>query len=299
MGKTNWARVCNMKNKTVLTATALLLAFGVLTSAPVQVAVPQNEEWTKPFAPFRMIGNIYWVGSYDLSSYLITTSQGNIIINTGIGDTAQQIQKSVEKLGFKLADTKILTATHGHFDHAAGMAELKHMTGAKLIVPEQDRERFESGDRADPAPDFEPVKVDGTLRDGEKISLGSTTLVAHHHPGHTKGSTSFTVDVREDGKIYRVIIANMGTINPGVRVSGMPSYPDIAADFARTFRAQKEMKIDVWLASHASQFRMHEKYKPGDSYSPDRFVDPQGFLASVKQLEKTYLDQLARERSEK
>ncbi len=299
MAKTNWMRVCTTKSKTILPTTALLLIFGVLISAYVPVAIPQNEEWTRPFPPFRMIGNIYWVGSYDLSSYLITTSQGNIIINTGIGDTAQQIKKGVEQLGFKLADTKILTATHGHFDHAAGMAELKRMTGAKLIVPEQDRERFESGDRTDPAPDFEHVKVDGTFKDGEKISLGSTTLIPHHHPGHTKGSTSFSMDVREGGKIYRVIIANMGTINPGVRVSGMPNYPDIAADFARTFRAQKEMKIDVWLASHASQFRMHEKYKPGDSYSPDRFVDPQGFLTSVKQLEKTYLDQLARERSEK
>ncbi len=292
MGKTNWKRVLLGG---LLTGILLVLAFGVWVSAQVQVPV----EWTKPFPPFRMIGNIYWIGSYELSPYLITTSQGNIIINTGIGDTAQQIKKSVEQLGFKLADTKILTATHGHFDHAAGMAELKRMTGSRLIVPEQDRERFESGDRADPAPDFEPVRVDGTFKDGEAISLGGTTLVAHHHPGHTKGATSFTMDVQEDGKNYRVIIANMATINSGVRVSGIPNYPDLAQDFARTFGAQKEMKIDVWLASHASQFRMHEKYKPGDSYSPDRFVDPQGFLASVKQLEKTYLDQLARERSEK
>lgn len=295
MGKINRSRVHTIKPMTIILAMACLLGFDV--GIPAQVQVP--EEWTKPFPPFRMIGNIYWVGSYDLSSYLITTPQGDIIINTGIGDTAQQIKKSVEQLGFKLADTKILTATHGHFDHAAGIAALKRMTGAKVIVPEQDRERFESGDRADPAPDFESVQVDGTFKDGEMISLGGTTLVAHHHPGHTKGATSFTMDVKENGKTYRVIIANMASINAGVRVSGMPHYPDIAQDFERTFRAQKEMKVDVWLASHASQFRMHEKYKPGDAYLADRFVDPQGFLDSVKQLEKTYLDQLARERNGK
>ena len=108
-----------------------------------------NPEWTRPFPPFRIIGNIYWVGSYDLSTYLITTPQGNILINTGVGDTATQIKASVEQLGFKLADTRILTATHGHFDHVAGMAELKRMTGAKLVVSEQDKELFESGGKLD------------------------------------------------------------------------------------------------------------------------------------------------------
>jgi metallo-beta-lactamase class B len=280
-----------------------ILAFLLVLSATAFAF--QNEEWTRPFPPFRMIGNIYWVGSYDLASYLINTQEGNIIVNTGMIGTAQQIRKSVEQLGFKLADTKILTATHGHFDHAAGMAELKRLTGAKLIVPEQDRELFETGGRADfrfgnsPEAHFEPVRVDGTFKDGGIISLGGTSLITHLHPGHTKGATSFTMNVKEGGKIYQVIIANMGTINPGVRVSGMPKYPDIAQDYARTFLAQKIMKIDVWLASHASQFRMHEKYKPGDPYSPDRFVDPQGFLASVQRLEEVFLKQLAREGSEK
>jgi metallo-beta-lactamase class B len=122
-------------------------------------------------------------------------------------------------------------------------------------------------------------------------------LTAHHHAGHTKGATSFTTDVREGGKTYRVIIANMGTINPGVKVSGMPTYPNITRDYAATFAAQKEMRIDVWLASHASQFRMHEKYKPGDAYDPERFVDPEGYLEAVRRLEKAYLDQLAKERA--
>ena len=262
-----------------------------------------DRDWTCPFPPFRIAGNLYWVGSYDLSTYLLTTPAGNIVINTGVGDTAKRIKASVEQLGFNLADTKILTATHGHFDHVAGMAELKRMTGAKLIVSEEEKELLESGGKADfrfgdtPEARFEPVKVDGTFKDGGAISLGETVLTAHHHPGHTRGATSFTLNVKDRGKTYRVVIANMGTINPGVTVSGMAKYPGIAEDYARTFKAQKDLEIDIWLASHASQFKLHEKYRPGDAYDPDRFVDPQGFKAAVEQLEKKYREQLALERA--
>jgi metallo-beta-lactamase class B len=282
----------------------LVLVLGCLALASPSPA-QDDPDWTRPFPPFRIIGNIYWVGSYDLSTYLITTPQGNILINTGLRDSAKQIKASVEQLGFKLADTKILTATHGHFDHVAAMADLKRMTGAKLVVPAQDKDLLESGGKTDfrfgdtPSFHFEPVTVDGTLKDSDTISLGGTVLTAHHHPGHTKGATSFTLNVQENGKTYRVVIANMGSINPGVKVSGMPAYPGIGEDYARTFKAQKDMQIDVWLASHASQFKLHEKYHPGDPFQADRFVDPVGFKAAVEQLEKTYLDQLARERAAK
>ncbi len=264
-----------------------------------------NADWIRPFPPFKLIGNIYWVGSYDLSTYLITTPQGHILINTGIGDTAEKIKASVEQLGFKMSDVKILTATHGHWDHAAGMADLKKMTGAALVVSEPEKALFESGGKADfrfgdtPSSWFEPVTVDRTFKDGETLSLGETRLTAHLHPGHTKGATSFTTDIRENGKTYRVVIANMGSINPGVTVTGMAAYPGIQQDYARTFAAQQAMKIDVFLASHASQFGMHNKYKPGDAYNPDRFVDPDGFLQAVRRLEKAYLDQVARERAGK
>jgi metallo-beta-lactamase class B len=285
----------------MVTTLVLFFAIGLSVGAQQPASAPSDPNWTKPFPPFRIIGNIYWVGSYDLSTYLITTPQGHILINTGVGDTAQQIRNNVEALGFKLTDVKILTATHGHFDHVAGMADLKRMTGAKLVVSAGDRELLESGGQADfrfgdtLSARFAPVTVDQTFRDLEKISLGGTELTAHLHAGHTKGATSFTLNVQEAGKTYRVIIANMGSINPGVTVSGMPKFPDISQAYARTFRAQKELKIDVWLASHASQFGLHDKYKPGDPYNPDRFVDPAGYLAAVERLEKAYREQLARE----
>ena len=141
--------------------------------------------------------------------------------------------------------------------------------------------------------------MDRTFKDGETVSLGGTTLTAHLHPGHTKGATSFTTEIRENGKTYRVVIANLGSINPGVTVTGMPGYPGIEQDYARTFAAQRAMTIDVFLASHASQFGMHAKYKPGDAYNPERFVDPKGFMDAVTRLEKAYLDQVLKERAGK
>ncbi|MBS1816714.1 MAG: subclass B3 metallo-beta-lactamase [Acidobacteria bacterium] len=283
--------------------THIVLATVVALAWVVSGSAQDTSEWVRPFPAFRLIGNIYWVGTYDLSTYLVTTPQGHILINTGLADTVPEIRKGVEQLGFRMSDVKILTATHGHYDHVAGMAALKRMTGARVLVNERDRPLLETGGKADfrfgntPGALFDAVTVDGTFKDGESISLGGTTLVAHLHAGHTKGATTFTTTVVENGKSYRVAIANMGSINPGVKMTGMPGYPDIAQDYARTFLAQKDLPVDVFFASHASQFRMHDKYKPGDPYNADRFVDPKGYLAEVQRLEKAYLDQVARERA--
>jgi metallo-beta-lactamase class B len=279
----------------------LVVAIGLAALALLQVRISSgqsNDARTRPFPPFKQIGNKYRVGSYDLSTYLITTPQGHFLINTGVGDTAQKIKASVEQLGFKMSDVKILTATHGHWDHVAGIAELKKMTGAALVVSEPEKELLESGGKSDfrfgdtPGSRFEPAKVDRTFKDGETLALGETRLTVHLHPGHTKGATSFTTEIPENGKTYRVVIANMGSINPGVTVTGMATYPGIMQDYARTFAAQQAMKIDVFLSSHASQFSMHDKYKPGDPYNRDRFVDPKGFL-------EAYRDQVAKERAGK
>jgi metallo-beta-lactamase class B len=281
----------------------LLRALLVLSCLAVPVAAQQNADWTRPFPPLKLIGNVYWVGTYDLSTYLITSDAGHILINTGFAETVPLIKSGVEELGFDFDDVEILLATHAHWDHVDGLAELKRQTGAQMMMSEADSVSLEDGGKSDfrfgdsAETHFDPVNVDRRLKDQDTIMLGGVTLTAHHHPGHTKGATSFTLTVREGGRDYRVVIANMGSINPGVTVSGMPQYPAIGDDYARTFAAQKALPVDVFLASHASQFGMHEKYQPGDAYEPDRFVDPAGYLAAVERLEKIYLEQLARERA--
>ena len=266
-------------------------------------AAAQNADWTRPFAPLKLIGNVYWVGTYDLSTYLIATSEGHILVNTGLAETVPQIKAGVEQLGFDFDDVEILLATHAHWDHVDGLAELERLTGARVMMSESDAVLLEDGGKSDfrfgddASTNFEPVRVDRRLADQDTIVLGDVTVTAHHHPGHTKGATSYTLTVRENGRDYRVIIANMGSINPGVTVSGMPNYPEIGDDYARTFAAQKALPVDLFLASHASQFRLHEKYRPGDPYDPNRFVDPQGYLATVERLEGIYREQLARERA--
>jgi metallo-beta-lactamase class B len=280
-------------------ARALLLSLVLCMPATGQ----QNAAWRQPFPAFKLIGNVYWVGTYDLSTYLITTDAGHILVNTGFEDTVPLIVEGVEQLGFDFDDVEILLATHAHGDHVAGLAEVKRLTGARMEMSEADAVLLEDGGISDfrfgdgRTPSFEAVQVDRRLKDQDTIALGGVTLTAHHHPGHTKGATSFTLTVRENGRDYRVVIANMGSINPGVTVSGMPSYPTIGEDYARTFAAQKALPVDVFLASHAAQFGMHEKYKPGDAYDPSRFVDPQGYLAAVERLEGIFREQLARERA--
>lgn len=284
------------------------LRMGVLLlslAGVMAVSVNGQDDWTRPMAPFRIIGPVYWVGSHDLSVYLITTPEGHLLINTGIADTADQIARGIAQLGCSLGDVKLLTATHAHYDHAWGLAELKRRTKARVVVNRADRELFESGGRTDylwasrPEMHFEPVPVDDTFTDGGTLSLGGVTLTAHHHPGHSKGATSFTLTVRENGRDYRVIIANMGSINPGARMTGLPTYPEIGRDYALTFERQKALSVDVFLASHASQFKLHEKYTAGAAYDPARFVDPAGFRRAVEQLERTYREQLAREQAQK
>jgi metallo-beta-lactamase class B len=265
-------------------------------------AFAQNPEWTRPFPAHRIVGNIYYVGTYDLACYLIATPQGNILINTGLADSAPLMKASVESLGFKLEDTKILLATHAHFDHVAAMAELKRLTGARLLASDAEVPLLEDGGKSDylftdPKFLFAPVRVDGRLKDGQKISLGGTDLTVYSHPGHTRGSVSYGLTVSENGRSYRVLIANMGSINPGTLLIGNKKYPQIADDYARTYREQMKLDCDVFLSSHASQYRLHDKWKPGQTYNPNTFVDPEGYKAAVLRAESNYSEWLMKEKN--
>jgi metallo-beta-lactamase class B len=267
-----------------------------LTQLPVK-----NLNYVKPFAPLRIIGNLYYVGTYDLAVYLITTPAGHILINTGVNDSTAAIRSNIETLGFKFSDIKLLLATHGHWDHVGAMAEIKRLTGARMLMHEGDADLLESGGGQDyrfpqgRGTIYEPIKVDQRLKEGDKVRLGDTELTVLHHPGHTKGATSFSYAVREGGRNYNVLIVNMASINPGVQVSFMQAFPEITKAYLSTLERQKQLKPDVWVSSHAGHFNLHQKYKPGDAYDPKRFVDPEGYQAKIQFYEKLFRGQLQKE----
>ena len=268
-----------------------------------QGAVQSPEEWRRPFAAHRVIGNVYYVGTYDLACFLIVTPQGNILINTGLEDSAPLIRKSMTDLGFKLEDVRWLMTTQAHYDHVAAMAEMKRLTGARVLASQADAVLLEDGGKSDfhfgPEYGYAPVKVDERIADGQKLRLGGVELTAYVHGGHTRGSLSYGLTVHEGGKDYRVLIANMGSINPGVKLLHNARYPEIANDYARTFERQKALACDIFLSSHASQYGLHKKYTPGAAYDPERFVDPAGYRAAVESAENSYRRQLAEERAGK
>ena len=260
----------------------------------------QRENWSRPFEGFQIVGNLYGVGSFDLSVFLITTDEGHILINTGLQDSTQMIRDNIESLGFRLEDIKILLTQQAHWDHTAALAEIKQLTGAEIWATVGDARVLEDGGFSDPhfggRESFPPVDVDKIIRDGEVIELGALHLTVHHHPGHTEGSSSYSMVVNEnDGRDYNVLIANMGTINGGKRLTVDPTYEGVAEDFLNTYRKQKEMDVDIWVAAHNSQYNMHEKYRTGQTYNPETFVDPSGFIRAIEELEQRYKEYVAEE----
>jgi metallo-beta-lactamase class B len=283
---------------------SMAIAFLLLLSASL-AAQEVRPEYIRPLAPTKVIGNLYYVGGYGLASYLITTNDGHILINTGIPGSVPAIRSSIEALGFKVEDIKILLATHAHWDHVGDMAEMKRLTHATLMMHVGDVPMLEDGGSIDyrfrepQKRKYEPVKVDRPLVDGDKVKLGGTELTVLHHPGHTMGSASFMFTTQDNGRAYRVLIVNMATTNEEVNFFDAPAYPNSIEDYARTFAKQKQLAPDVWVSSHAHHFGLHNKYKAGSPYDPMRFFDPQGYLAAVERNEKEYLEKVEQDRKEK
>jgi metallo-beta-lactamase class B len=260
-----------------------------------------NPEWTTNHAPFRIADNLYYVGSNDLASYLITTPEGNILINSSLSSSVPLIRKNIEALGFRFADTKILLISHAHDDHDAGSAAIKRLTGAKYEVMTEDVPVVESGGRADffygnPKHDsYERTKVDRILHDGDSVRLGNMTLVAHLTPGHTKGCTTWTMKVTDRGKTYNVVIVGSPNVNAGFRLVGNTKYPQIAEDYARTFRVLHSLPCDIFLGAHGAYYGMKEKYVRMKAGAPNPFIDPQGYKAYVSEREQAYRKELAKQ----
>ena len=253
-------------------------------------------EWSEPFPAHKVVGNVYYVGSKDLATFLITTPEGHILINSGFDRTVPLIQKSVESLGFKMTDVKILLASHAHSDHVAGHALLQKVTGAKVYVMRGDDQVIASGGKGQymyTASRWDPCKVDRVLEDRDEVKLGGVTLVARLTPGHTRGCTTWTWRVEDGGKKYDVVVIGSPNVNPGFQLVDNKEYPEIAEDFAHTFEVLKSLPCDVFLGAHGSYYGMVERYALLAKGQATAFVNPEGYKKYVAQKERAFRKTLA------
>jgi len=268
------------------------------------VQAQSNPDWTTAIAPFRIADNLYYVGSRDLASYLIVTADGDILINSNLESSVAQIRHSVEQLGFKFTDVRILLISHSHFDHDAGSAEILRQTGARYMVMDGDVPVVESGGEQDfqyrATSRYPAAKVDRVLHDGDEVRLGATVLVAHKTPGHTRGCTTWTLRVNDAGRMLNVVIVGSWNVNPGYRLVDRPgqpaSYAQIATDFKHTFAVLKSLPCDVFLGAHGAYFDMLAKLdRLKASPREPVWIDPQGYLAKVQEREQAFETELAKQ----
>jgi metallo-beta-lactamase class B len=269
---------------------------------PTALRADQNPDWIAPLAPYRIAGNLYYVGSRDLASFLITTPQGHILINSNLTTSPPQIFDSIEKLGFHRQDIKIHLISHGHFDHCAGSAQIKRETGAQYMVMDGDVSVVESGGRTDfqygndKDSLYPPAKVDRTLHDRDEVKLGDATLVAHKTAGHTKGCTTWTLQLREGGKVFNAVIIGSPNVNPGYKLIHNTAYPQIAADYQATFRTLKSLPCDIFLGAHGLYYDMLAKVKRQQSGDKAAFIDPAGYKAYVADRQQAFETELAKQK---
>lgn len=250
-----------------------------------------QSDWDEPFPPHRIADNLYYVGSKGLSSYLITTGEGHILINPSFDRTVPLIRASVEKLGFKFSDIKIILTNHAHDDHVAGVALVKELTGGKVFIMKGDDDVVANGGKGQYLykATWKPVKVDRVLKDGDVVTLGGAKLYAHLTPGHTRGNTTWTMEVTDGGKVLNAVIVGSTSVNPGFQLVNNKEYPEMAADYARTFRVLKALQGDIFLGAHGQYYDMPAKYKKMTPGGPNPFVDPTGYREFVKEREEYYL----------
>jgi acetyl esterase/lipase len=255
-------------------------------------------EWHEPFPAHKVIGNVYYVGSKDLATYLITTPEGHILINSGFDRTVPLIKRSVESLGFKMTDVKILLASHAHSDHVAGHARLQKLTGAKVYVMGGDDQVIATGGKGQylyAADRWDPCKVDRVLKDREEVKLGGVTLVARLTPGHTRGCTTWTWKVEEGGKTHNVVVIGSPNVNPGFKLVNNKEYPEIAEDFAKTFEVLKSLPCDVFLGAHGQYYDMIERHSRLKKAKANPFVNPEGYKRYVALKDRAFRKILAEE----
>jgi metallo-beta-lactamase class B len=254
-------------------------------------------EWNRPATPHRVIGNVYFVGTNELGTFLITTPQGHILIDPGFDESVPLIRDAMQTLGFRYGDIRLLLNTQAHFDHAAGLARIKRDTGARLEAMGEDAGLLRSGGRDDflfgDDLTFPPVAVDRLLRDGDIVEQGGVKLIARHTPGHTKGATTFTTIVDEGGWAHQVIFATSTTVNQGTRLVDNPRYPGIVEDWQRTYAILDALSPGVWVAAHTSVFDMKGKLTRLGSGRQNPYIDPAGYRRYLSDSRQRFAQLLA------
>jgi metallo-beta-lactamase class B len=277
-----------MRPHKLLTCALFFLLAASQIPAQTKQAKQGKTDWNAPFPAHKVIGNIYYVGSAALATFLITTPQGHILINSDFEATVPVIRASVEKLGFKFTDIKILLGSHAHGDHMEGDALLKELSGARVMAMEQDVPWLRKM-----TPGGKPHPIDKILKDGEQVTLGGTTLTAHLTAGHTPGCTTWTTKAEENGKSYNVLIVCSVGFNPGYVLVNNKDYPSIADDYVRSFKVLRALPVDVFLGAHGSFYGLEGKYAKLQQGGANPFIDPAGFKAYVDDKEKAFTTELA------
>jgi len=271
-----------------------LMTLACLGAMPALAAAQSQEDRTQDrvaFPAHTIMGNLHYVGTVTLNSFLITTPQGHILINTNFEDTVPLLRASVEKLGFKMSDIKIILGSHAHPDHMQADAVVKELTGgATVMAMEQDVPAL----KGMKAPSGKPHPIDRVLKDGEQVSLGGATLTAHLTPGHTRGCTTWTMRLQDGGRPYDVVIACAG-LQEDARLVNNKNYPEIADDFARSIKTYKTLPTDVFLGAHSWFFDLAGKHKRLGS-TPNPYLDAAGYKAWVGTMEKNYNALLAEQK---
>jgi metallo-beta-lactamase class B len=265
-----------------------------LIAVAASTLAAQTPSWSEPFPAHRIAGNLYYVGTRGLASYLITTPEGHILINSDLENTVPMIEASIAKLGFKFGHVKILLVSHAHWDHNAGSALIKERTGAKYMVMEPDVAVTEDGGKSDfqygksPESQYRPTKVDRVLHDGDEVKLGGAVLTAHLTPGHTKGCTTWTMKVKEGDRTYDAVIVGSPNVNAGYKLVNNAAYPRIAEDYVRTFDVLKSLHCDIFLGAHGDYYGMERKYPRVATEGVRAFLDPEGYGAYVTERERAF-----------
>lgn len=264
----------------MIRAAVLLVCAACWLPAHAQYA-PANSEWNRPIAPFRIAGNLYYAGAADVSVFLIATSEGHILLDSGFRETVPILESNLKKLGFRMEDIHLLLTSHGHYDHVGGLAEIKARTRARFLVNPAEAPLFSRGGKGDFAfqdrYSYPPVEPDAYLRDGEPVRLGAAVLTPYFTPGHTKGCTSWTTTIQEGEQRYRVVIPCSLTA-PGYKLAGNPQYPEIMQDFESSIAKLRALPCDIFLAGHSWEFGLHRKIQArAENASRNPFVDPDGY----------------------